>query len=234
MKKVRNSFTIFGITLILSILFYFFYRPLFLPVYYISLIFALISLYFFVVRCKRKKIGKMRIEYIDFVRDHMLRVYFKKRNLWIIYDRRKKVFRKPNFVDILSWSFSFILFGLIFLYLTYNSFVILFLMTRLSSWWLVTVIPLLLFSVLWFYLLFMGVSRLFSLRNKKLEKICSKLNKERRLKRFISKEKARLRITPNFLFKEGYVTSLELFMKRRPKPKKIEKPIIRIVRILKR
>ena len=233
MKKVRNSFITFGLTLILSILFYFFYRPLFIPLYYISLIFAVISLYFFVVRCKRKKVGKTRVEYIDFVRDHMLRVYFKKRDIWIIYDRRKKAFRKPNFFDAILWTVPFILVGLSFLYLTYNSFVILFLMIRLSGWWLATLIPLFLFTVLWFYLLFMGFSRLASLRNKKLERIASKLNKEKRLKRFINKQKARLRITPNFLLREGYVTSVELLMKRRP-PKEMEKSIIKIVRILKR
>jgi len=178
-------------------------------------------------------IGKIRVEYIDFVRDHMLRAYFKKRDIWIIYDRRKKAFRKPNFSDVILWVVPFIFFGLLFLYLTYNSFVILFLMTRLSIWWLSVSIPLFLFVVLWFYLLFMGFSRLFSLRNKKLEKIASKLNKERRLKRFVNKEKARLRITPNFLLKQGYVTSVELLMKRRP-PKGIEKTIIKVVRILKR
>jgi hypothetical protein len=82
--------------------------------------------------------------------------------------------------------------------------------------------------------LFLGLGRLFSLGNKKADKICSFLNRNKILINLIKRNILYVRISPNFLIKEGFVNSVEFILAENVELKRLEKILIDTARLIQR
>ncbi len=185
-----------------------------------------IALFQFVYVSKRKKIGKIKVEEVNFARNFVLRTYFKSKNLWIVYDKKEKSFRPADFRDMSIKVGLTLIFGILFLYVSYLILLNLFQFLELI---LVRTLVLVILLVLGFYSFSVSFGRIASLGNKRNKEVCKILNKNRSLKNFINKEKARFEITPNFT-SDGFVTSVEILTHRKYDTKKIEKALLQISR----
>jgi hypothetical protein len=198
---------------------------------FLATIILAISLFHFLYHWKRKQIGKIKIESVQFIRNFVLRAYVKPKSVWILYDKRKNLFRKADFRDVPVKIGLITLIGLILLFIV---FLILITITQVIELALIRTTIMIMFAVFGFYDIFIALARLFSLENKGSEKICAYLNKSISLKNFMKRENAFFEITPNFLFVGGFVTSIEFIIPKKYEDKKLEKTLIEIAKRVQR
>jgi hypothetical protein len=191
----------------------------------------LVGLYIFLSGCKIKKIGKIRVESIQYPFTYVLRAYTKPKNLWIVYDEKMKRFKAADWNNL---PVRVILVTLLGLFLLYTSYLIWF--TLFQDLYLIFFrsIVLFLFLVIGLYSLCLGLYRLFSLKNEKAPEICKFLNKDKFLINLIRKGMIYVQITPNFLIKDGFVNSVEFILFEKFELKRLEKILIDTARLIQK
>lgn len=187
----------------------------------------IIGFSYFISKTKIKRIGKIKIEYIQFVRNFVARAFVKPKSLWVIYDNKKKLFRPA---DIRELPMRFGLLMIVALILIYISFSILITIAYPVELVIIRLLILIMFLVLGFYNLLVSVARLVSLENKGADRICKFLNKKTSFKNFIRKGHVFFEITPNFLFTSGFVSSVEFVIHKVYNYNEIEKNLIEIAK----
>ena len=185
----------------------------------------------FLSGCKFKKIGKIKVESVQYPLTYVLRAYTKPHNLWIVYDEGRKKFRAADWRNLPVRVILVTLLGMFLLYISYLIWFTLF-QTPLLIFFRATV--LFLFLIIGLYSLCVGLYRLFSLKNEKADKICKFLNKNKILKDLIKKGMLYVQITPNFLIKDGFVTSVEFILFEKLELKKLEKILIDTARLIQK
>jgi hypothetical protein len=170
-----------------------------------------------------------KIEFITFYRHNVLRTYLKPKTVWVVYDRIRMRFRPANFREFPIKVVLSGIFGLILLYVAY-----LMLITVVSTMFLITfrLVVFIALVVFGFYNFFVSSARLFSLQNKKSEKLSKTLNRSRSLRNFAFEKHNSVEITPNFLLTRGLVTSVELLSKKEMNKKKLEKTIFEVSKMV--
>jgi hypothetical protein len=198
---------------------------------FIADIVLVIGFLYFLSKSEIKRIGRIKIEYIQFVRNFVARAFVKPKSLWIVYDSKKKLFRPADFRELP------IRFGLLMIFaiiLIYFSFSILITLIYPLELFFIRLLILFMFLTLGLYNLFVSVARLVSLENKGADKICNILNRKMSLKNFLRKANVFFEITPNFLFTTGFVTSVELVIPRKIEISSVEKVLIEIAKTVER
>ncbi|NIM46648.1 MAG: hypothetical protein GTN40_00605 [Candidatus Aenigmarchaeota archaeon] len=231
MNKLKFFMITFFVVLILSFPVSFISRQLFSILLLIEALIIAVCLYWFVSGVKIKKIGKIRVEFVQYPLTYVLRAYTKPHNLWIVYDEGKRKFRAADWGNLPIRVILVTLFGIILLYTAYLIWFTLFQVVFLI---LFRALILFLFLVIGLYSLSVGLYRLFSLKNEKADKVCKFLNKKKFLINLIKKGMLYVHITPNFLIKEGFVTSVEFILLERPEDKKLEKALTDTARLIQK
>jgi len=190
-----------------------------------------VGLYIFLSGCKIRKIGKIKVESVQFPFTYVLRAYTKPKNLWIIYDEEMKKFRTADWRNL---PIRVILVTLLGMFLLYVSYLIWFTLFQVPSLIPFRAIILFIFLVIGLYSLCLGLYRLFSLNNEKADKVCKFLNKNRFLKNLIKKGMLFVHISPNFLIKEGFVTSVEFILLEKFELKRLNKTLIDTARLIQK
>ncbi|MEM5778274.1 MAG: hypothetical protein QXK49_01435 [Candidatus Aenigmatarchaeota archaeon] len=198
---------------------------------FLSALIAAIGLFHFLSEFKSKKIGKIKIEEVTFVRNFVFRAYTKVKDVWIVFDKKAKMFRPADFRELPIKAGLTTLFGLLFLYVSY---LILSTINQALEFLAFRSLVLIIFLVLGCYNFFVGIARISSLETENSIKVCKLLNKNRSLKNFLIKEKAFFEITPNFLLWNGFVTSVEFVIPHKIQTKVIEKDLIQISKIIEK
>ena len=180
----------------------------------------------FVHTSKRKKIGNIKFEEVTFARNFVFRTFFKPKDLWIVYDKKKKLFRPADFREMPLKVGLTIIFGILILYV---AFLILSNLLQFLELILIRTIVLIILIIIGSYDFFVSFSRIASLGNKRNKEVCKILNKNRSLRNFINKEKVYFEITPNFT-SDGFVTSIEIITHKKYDIKKIEKLLLQVSR----
>jgi len=229
MYKLRVLMIFFFVFLIFTVIFYRNYPTFAAITSFLSALIVAIGLFHFLSQTKTKKIEKIRIEEVTFVRNFVFRAYTKIKDVWIVYDKRAKMFRTADFRELPLKSGLIILFGLLFLYVSY---MILSTITQGLEFFAFRLIVLIIFLTIGFYDFFVGLARISSLETERSIRVCRILNKNRILKNLIEKEKAFFEITPNFLLWNGFVTSVEFTSSKKVETKAIEKHLIQITKIV--
>jgi len=231
MNKLKFLMIAFFVILILSFPVSIISRQIFSILLLIEALIIAVGLYMFLSGVKVKKIGKIRIEFAHYALTYVLRAYTKPHNLWVVYDEGKRKFRAADWRNLPVRVILVTLFGMFLLYTAYLIWFTLFQVTFLIPFRLLI---LFLFLVLGLYSLCVGLYRLFSLKNEKANKVCKFLNKKRFLINLIKKGMLYVHVTPNFLIKEGFVTSVEFILLEKPKDKKLEKVLIDTARLIQK
>jgi len=230
MHKLRVLIALFFVFLTFTIIFYNY--PILAGITsLISALLAAIGLFHFLSEVKIKKIGKIKIEKVTFVRNFVFRAYTKTKDVWIVYDRRAKMFRTADFRDLPIKAGLVILIGI---FLLYTSYLILSTITMLLEFLVFRITILIIFLVLGSYNFFVGLARISSLETENSIKVCKFLNKNRLLKNIIEKKDAFFEITPNFLLWNGFVTSVEFISSKKFETKTIEKNLVQIAKIVEK
>jgi hypothetical protein len=197
----------------------------------LSALIAAIGLFHFLSEMKIKKIGKIKIEEVTFVRNFVFRAYVKVKDLWIVYDRRARMFRTADFRELPVKAGLTILIGLLLLYVSY---LILSTISQSLELLVFRVLFLIIFLVTGFYNFFVGLSRISSLETENSVRVCKILNKNRALKSAIERGKMFFEITPNFLLWNGFVTSIEFISPKKINTKPIEKALVQTAKIVEK
>ena len=230
MYKLRILMVLFFVFLILTL---FFNRyPAFAAI--TSLLSALvvaIGLFHFLSEVKIKKIGKIKIEEVTFVRNFVFRAYVKIKDIWIVYDKKAKMFRTADFRELPVKAGLTILVGLLFLYISYMIASTLIEFPELLP---LRVTFLVIFLVIGFYNFFIGLGRISSLETENSIRVCKILNKNRALKNTIERTKTFFEITPNFLLWNGFVTSIEFVVPHKIETKAVEKVLVQIAKVVEK
>jgi hypothetical protein len=233
MYKLRVLFVLFFVFLFFTIIFYNY--PTFASITaFIAALIAAIGLFHFLSEIKIKKIGKMRLEEVTFVRNFVFRAYTKIKNIWIVYDKRAKTFRPADFRELPVKTGITILIGVVFLYISYLMLSTITQTLGLLLFLLFRITVLIIFLTFGFYNFFLGLGRLSSLETENSIKICKLLNKNKSLKKFIENEKAFFEITPNFLLWNGFVTSVEIISTNKIETKPMEKVLVQIAKMIEK
>jgi hypothetical protein len=193
---------------------------------FFCMILVIIGLFQFLATLKMKRVKKFTIEFAQFTRNYVIRIYLPLRRIWIIYDKKSDKFRVPDVKDIMVKIVLTILFGLISMYISFTIILSLKQMI-LTVFRLVTAFIL---GVVGLYAFIISLARMFS--RKDLGDFCGLLNKDKKLKEFLKREKIRVEITPNFLLTRGLVTSVEFVSSKMPKGNKVEKFITKIANVI--
>ena len=198
---------------------------------FLSALIVAIGLLHFLSEMKTKKIGKIKVEEVTFVRNFVFRSYVKIKDVWVVFDKKKKEFRTADFRELPIKAGFTILMGLVLLYVSY---LILSTITQALEFFLFRSIVLVIFLILGIYNFFVGVARISSLGTENSHKVSKFLNKSKSLKNFIGKEKAFFEITPNFLLWKGFVTSIEFIIPKKIQTKSLEKTIVNIAKTIEK
>jgi len=190
-----------------------------------------VGLYIFLSGHKVKKIGKIRIESVQYPLTYVLRAYTDPKNLWIVYDEKTKKFRTADWGNLPVRVFLTIL---ISLFMIYTSFLIWFTITQAIYLIFFRATVLFLFFFVGLYGLCVGLYRLFSFNNRKADKICSFLNRNKILSSLIEKGVLYVQVTPNFLFKEGFVNSVEFVLVEKVEPERLEKILTETAKLIQK
>ncbi len=180
---------------------------------------------------KVKKIGKIRIEFAHYALTYVLRAYAKPHNLWVVYDEEIGKFRAADWRNLPVRVILVTLFGMFLLYTAYLIWFTLFQVAFLIPF---RAVVLFLFLLVGIYSLCVGLYRLFSLKNEKADKVCKFLNKKRFLVHLIKKGILYVHVTPNFLLKEGFVTSVEFITLKKIDDKRLDKALIDTARLIQK
>jgi len=230
MYKLRILMILFFVFLIFTLIFYR-YPMLAGITSFLSALIVAIGLFHFLSEIKTKKIGKIRIEEVTFVRNFVFRAYVKTKDLWIVYDKKARMFRTADFRELPIKAGITILFGLLLLYVSY---LILSTITYSLEFLIFRATILIIFLTLGFYNFFVGLARISSLETENSIKVCKLLNRSKALKKLVEKEKAFFEITPNFLLWNGFVTSIEFITSKKIQTKPIEKTLVQIAKIVEK
>jgi hypothetical protein len=225
--KLKVLMIAFFVFLILSFPFVFSYPMVASILLMMSSLTLAIGLLIFLSECKTKKVGKIKTEFAHFPMTYVLRAYLKQKNLWVVYDEYKKSFRPADWRDLPIKVILVTLFGM---GLLYTSYLIWFTLAQDLSLLLFRAVVMFIFLVIGLYGLLIGLSRLFSLRSKNADSVSKLLNKNKFLRDLVRREKAYVEITPNFLIKDGFVTSVELIVSEKLEIEKLEKNLIEIAK----
>jgi hypothetical protein len=197
----------------------------------LSAIVVAIGLFHFLSEMKIKRLGKIKIEEVAFVRNFVFRAYTIPKKLWVVYDKGMKSFREADFRDMpLKAGLTFLI-GLILLYVSY---LILSTINQALELLPFRITVLILFLTLGFYNFFVSLARFYCIGSKESPKTCKLLNKNRALIRIIEREKLSFEITPNFLLWNGFVTSIEFVSQKRVETKAIEKDLVQIAKLVEK
>lgn len=230
MYKLRILMIFFFVFLIFTVIFYK-YPVLAGITSFLSALIVAIGLFHFLSEMKIKKLGKIKIEEVTFVRNFVFRAYVKIKDLWIVYDKKAKKFRAADFRELPVKAGLTILVGLILLYISY---LILSTITQSLELLIFRVTILIIFLTLGFYSFFVGLARISSLGTENSIKICKILNKDRALKNIIERKRAFFEITPNFLLWNGFVTSIEFIIPKKIETKQTEKFLLQIAKLVEK
>jgi len=231
MNKLGFLTIIFFVLFIISFPFSYASSQIYSLILIITIFVALLGLYIFLAGCRIKKIGKIRFEAVQFPFTYVLRAYTKPKNLWIVYDETTKKFRSADWRDFPVRVFLLTLFGIGMLYV---SFIMWFTISQLLALIMFRLIVVFLFFVMGLYSLCVGLYRLFSINNKNADVIYKFLNKNRILTNLIEKGKLYVHVSPNFLFKEGFVDSVEFILAEKVELEKLEKIVIETARMMQK
>ncbi len=190
-----------------------------------------VSLYIFLSGLKIKKIGKIRVELVQYPFTYVLRAYAKPHNLWVVYDEGKKKFRPANWKNL---PVRVVLVTLIGMFLLYTSYLIWFTLFQVPMLIPFRAIVLFMFFFMGLYSLALGLYRLFCLHNEKAEKVYKFLNKNRFLINLIKKGMLYVHVTPNFLIKDGFVTSVEFILMEKVELERLEKVLINTAKLIQK
>jgi hypothetical protein len=190
-----------------------------------------VGLYVFLNNLKIKKIGKIRLESIQYPFTYVLRAYTSPKSLWIVFDEKTKKFRAADWRDL---PVRVIIVTLLGSALMYTAYLILFTITQLPILIPFRLVVLFLFFFMGFYSICVGLSRLFSLKNKNADKVFKFLNKSKLLINLIEKERLYVQISPNFLIKEGFVNSIEFILIEKLELEKLEKILTDTARLIQK
>ncbi len=231
MNKLKFLTVLFFVLLILSFPISLISPQTFSMLLLIEALIILVGLYLFLSGCKIKRIGKIRVESIQYPFTYVLRAYTKPKHLWIVYDEKIKKFRSADWRNLPIRVILVTLFGM---FLLYTSYLIWFTLFQDFKLILFRAVVLFLFLIIGLYSLCVGLYRLFSLKNEKAEKICKFLNKNKFLINSIKKGMIYVHVTPNFLIKEGFVTSIEFILIEKFEIKRLEKILIDAARLIQK
>ena len=162
---------------------------------------------------------------------YVLRAYLKLKHIWVVYDEQRRLFRPANWMDLPVKVILTTLFGI---GLLYTSYLIWFTITTALSLLIFRINVLIIFLVTCFYCLCIGLSRLFSLGTKKAEEAAKILNRNKVLRDLTKKGKADIEITPNFLIKDGFVTSLEFIVSDKLEIEKLNKILVEVAKSIEK
>ncbi|OGI12167.1 hypothetical protein A3K64_02430 [Candidatus Micrarchaeota archaeon RBG_16_36_9] len=190
-----------------------------------------VGLYVFLNSLKIKRIGKIKLESVQYPLTYVLRAYTSPKNLWIVFDEKAKKFRAADLRDTPVRVVTVMLMGSFLIYISYA---ILFTIMQIPSLIPFRLIVLFLFSFMGLYSLFIGVNRIFSLRNKSADKIFRFLNRSKLIINLIEKEKLYVQISPNFLFKEGFVNSIEFILIEKLELDRLERLLVDTARMVQK
>ena len=194
----------------------------------LSAVFLLAMLVRFVYTARVVKKGGIRLEEVTFAHSFLFRTFFSPKDLWVKYDDKERKFRAADFRDMpLEVGFFFIL-GLFLLYTSYLTMTNLFLFPLID---LIRIPVLVVIAMIGIYTFFVSMGRIAALLNSKNKEVAKLLNKDRSLRAFIKREKARAEVTPSFTL-DGFVTSLEFVTKRKYDTKNVEKLILDVSKML--
>jgi len=231
MNNLKFLMIAFFVILILSFPVSFVSRQMFSILLLIEALIIAVGLYMFLSGVKVKKIGKIRVEFAQYALTYVLRAYTKPHNLWVVYDEGKRKFRAADWRNLPIRVILVTLFGMFLLYVSYLIWFTLFQVVFLLPF---RAVVLFLFLIVGLYSLSVGLYRLFSLKNEKADKVCKFLNKKKFLINLIKKGILYVHVTPNFLIKEGFVTSVEFISLEKLEDKKLEKTLIDTARLIQK
>ncbi|MFH1473263.1 MAG: hypothetical protein ABIE55_00020 [Candidatus Aenigmatarchaeota archaeon] len=226
MLKLKFLTILFALLLVLSLLAYGVSPELSSVFLLLSACTLGIDLFLFVHKSQRKKVGVIKIEEVTFSRNFIFRSFFKSKDVWIMYDKKRGKFRPADFRDMPLKVGATFIFGLLLLYVSYLIFKTLFFFPDI---FMPRALVFTILSVIGFYNFFISSARMAALMNKRSINICNSLNKNRTLKNFIRKQKAYVEITPNLTF-DGSVTSVEIITHRKYDTRRVEKMLLEISR----
>ena len=196
---------------------------------FLAALMVAIGLFHFLSELKTKIVGKIKLEEVTFVRNFVFRAYVKAKDVWVVYDKKTKMFRTADLRELPVKAGLIILLGLIFLYLSY---LILATITQGLEFLIFRATVLVIFLTFGFYNFFVGLARVSSLETEDSIKVCKFLNNNRILKNFVNREKAFFEITPNFLLWNGFVTSIEFVAPKKIDTKAIERVLVQTAKIV--
>ena len=194
----------------------------------LSAVFLLAMLVRFVYTARVVKKGGIRLEEVTFAHSFLFRTFFSPKDLWVKYDDNERKFRAADFRDMpLEVGFFFIV-GLFLLYTSYLTMTNLFFFPLID---LIRIPVLVVIAMIGIYAFFVSMGRIIALLNSKNKEVAKLLNRDRSLRAFVRREKARAEVTPSFTL-DGFVTSLEFVTKRKYDTKNVEKLILDVSRML--
>lgn len=230
MYKLRILLILFFFFLILTLIFNKY--PTFAAITtLLSMLTAAIGLFQFLSETKIKKIGKIKIEEVTFIRNFVFRAYVKIKDVWVVYDDKARMFRTADFRELPIKAGLTILVGLFFLYISY---MIISTLIEFPEFLPVRLTFLVIFLLVGLYNFFVGLSRMSSLETENSIRVCKILNKNKALKSTIEKTKTFFEITPNFLLWNGFVTSIEFIVPHKIETKTLEKVLVQVANTLER
>ena len=187
-----------------------------------------IGLSHFLSKLRIRTVGRTKIEESSILNNFVFRGYTKAKNIWVMYDKRKKSFRKAEFNDLPAEVGLTLLLGIALLY---ASFLIISTINQAIELIAFRATALVVFLVIGFYNIFVSLDRLETMGNKNSERVSKILNRNTFLKNIIERENLSFEITPNFLLLEGFVTSIELVSHRKHDSKSKEVLIVEIAKV---
>ena len=190
-----------------------------------------VGLYVFLNGLKVKKIGKIRLESVQFPFTYVLRAYTSPKNLWVVFDEGTKRFRSADLRDLPVRVIIVMLLGSA---LIYTSYLIMFTILQVPILIPFRLIVLFTFFFMGLYSICLGLYRLFSLKNKNAEKIFRFLNRSKLVLDLIDRGKLYVQITPNFLLKEGFVDSIEFILVEKLELERLEKILTDTARMIQK
>lgn len=190
-----------------------------------------VGLYVFLNGLKTKKIGKIKIESVQYPLTYVLRAYTSPKNLWIVFDEKTKKFRAADWRDL---PIRVILVTLLGSAMVYTAYLILFSIMQVTFLIPFRLVVLFLFFFIGAYSIGVGLNRLFSLRNKNADIIFKFLNKSKLLIDLVRKGKLYVQISPNFLVKDGFVNSIEFILIEKLELDRLEKILVDTARMVQK
>jgi hypothetical protein len=231
MDKLKFLFIIFFVILILSFPISLISPQKFAILMVIDALIIALGIHIFYSGYKVKKIGRIKIESAQYPLTYVLRAYTDPKNLWIVYDEKTKKFRTADWSNLPVRVFLAIL---ISLFLIYTSFLIWFTIAQDLYLIFFRATVLFIFFFVGLYGMCVGLYRLFSFNNRKADKICSFLNRNKILSSLIEKGILYVQVTPNFLIKEGFVNSVEFILAEKVELERLEKILIETAKLIQK